>query len=194
MNILEIIKENLPEGIEVSDKTLKMIEKEIKAAQGIEFVPKEQYSKKTTKIDELESELKEIQGKALDSDSYKEKFVLLEEEYKNYKQIAKTEFDDFKQATETEKATGLKMSQLEKQLAADGCDPQLVHSIKKEFDLEKVELDGEKIKSWEELSKPFKEQYSNAFSTVSIIGVKPITPPTNILETTDLFISGFDES
>ena len=168
MNILEIIKENLPEGIEVSDKTLKMIEKEIKAAQGIEFVPKEQYSKKTTKIDELESELKEIQGKALDSDSYKEKFVLLEEEYKNYKQIAKTEFDDFKQATETEKATGLKMSQLEKQLAADGCDPQLVHSIK--------------------------EQYSNAFSTVSIIGVKPITPPTNILETTDLFISGFDES
>ena len=68
-----------------------------------------------------------------------------------------------KSGYESEKAKAEKHSALLKQLSADGADPKLINLIEKEFDLEKIELDEGKIKDWESLSKPIKEQYAEVF-------------------------------
>jgi len=40
MDIFTIIKESLPDGVEIPDKAIKAAEKEIKQQQALEFVPK----------------------------------------------------------------------------------------------------------------------------------------------------------
>lgn len=177
MDILATIKENLPEGVEVSEKALKAIEKEIKQQQGLEFVPKSQYSKKVETIDEMKAEITELLGKAAEADTYKQKVASLDDEYKSYKATKEQEFNDFKSAVEIEKTAATKQSILRKQLTADGANADLVDLLELKFDIAKIELDGDKIKGWEEISKPIKEQYSKVFGTVETVGVVVATPP-----------------
>lgn len=177
MDILAIVKDNLPDGVEVPEKALKAIEKEIKQQQALEFVPKDQYSKKTNKIDELEKELKELQGKAVDGDTYKEKFAALEEEYNSYKSASKKEFDDFKSSVETEKAITAKRTAARKALKDLGAnDEDLDTFLLDKVDYDKVELDGDKVKD-AKVFEVYKEQYKRYFGDTVTVGANPATPP-----------------
>ena len=47
------------------------------------------------------------------------------------------------------------------------------------FDLSKIEMDGDKIKGFDDLVKPIKEQYADQFGTVKVAGVKPVESVIN---------------
>ena len=103
------------------------------------------------------------------------------------------EFSDYKTAFETEKSTAAKQSVLLKQLAADGANPKLIALLEKEFDLTKIELDGEKIKDWENISKPVKEQYADIFAIKQQKGHEPADNPGDKSGgEDDLFLKGFN--
>jgi len=196
MDITAIIKEHLPElpeGVTISEKALKAIEKEIKAQQGLEFVSKAQYAKKTEKADELEAEVKELQGKLADGETYRQKY---DEEVKAHGETKKSkqkEFDDYKSSVETEKTAAAKQAAVRKQLQADGAKSTLLPLLEKEFDLTKIELDGDKIKDWDSLSKAVKEQYADVFGVIVTEGINPPAPPANgENQPLDLFVKGFD--
>jgi len=180
MNIIEIIKENLPDGVEVTDKTLKAIEKEIKTEQGKEFIPKEQYSKKTEKIIELEADIKDLQGKATDADTYKQKYDDMKTKYNTDIAAKQKEYDDFKAAAETQKTTDAKKSMLRSQLAADGAKSSLIDLLELKFDIGKIEIDGDKIKNWDDVSKPVKEQYADVFGKTETRAASVASPPDGI--------------
>ena len=74
MDIKAIIKEHLPEGTELTDKTLSAIEKGINKVVGVEFVPNESYSKKTRELSELETETKELRSKIIEAETYKTQY------------------------------------------------------------------------------------------------------------------------
>lgn len=42
------------------------------------------------------------------------------------------------------------------------------------FDLAKIEMDGDKIKGFDDLLKPIKEQYVDQFGTVKVAGIRPV--------------------
>lgn len=171
MDILKIIKDNLPDDVNISDKMLGIIVKEIKSAQGDEFVPKTDYRKKTDAIIDLEKQISELKNNGTDVEAYKSKVEELEakvsELEKTHKEalgLKDKEFSEYKTTVETENATAAKKSILLKQLSADGANPKLISLLEKEFDLSKVELDGDKIKDWDSISKSVKEQYADIFT------------------------------
>ena len=87
----------------------------------------------------------------------------------------KGEFDTYKANTDAEKLNNAKQTALRKHLSDDKANPKLTGLLEKEFDLTKIELDGEKIKDWENISKPIKEQYPDIF----IIENKKIFEPAS---------------
>lgn len=165
MDITAIIKENLPDGVELSDKQIKAISKEISTAQGLEFIPKESYNKKVEKLNELETEVKELKGSTAEIETYKTKVATLEEEYKNYKATI-----------ENEKTASTKTSALTKALKDSGANEKAIKLLLKEFDLAKVELDGDNIKKADELINPVKESYADFFGKVETKGVDTGNP------------------
>lgn len=178
MNILEIIKDNLPEGIEVTDKTLKAIEKEIKAEQGKEFIPKDQYAKKTDKIIELEADIKELQGKSTDADTYKQKLGELQTKYTDDITAKQKEYDDFKATTESEKVLSKKREAarkllIEMQMKSNVADDFMLDKL----DYETMELDDENIKDSENYLKPYIERYAPYFGTTETMPAQVATPP-----------------
>ena len=70
MDINAIIKENLPEGVEMSDRAVSMMAKAIKQVQGEEFVPKTAYAKPTEKTIALQSKVSALSGASADSATY----------------------------------------------------------------------------------------------------------------------------
>ena len=76
----------------------------------------------------------------------------------------KGEFDTYKANVEAKESEDAKRAALAAHLAADGANPKLIGLLEKEFDLSKVELEGDAIKGWEELSKPVKERYAEVFA------------------------------
>lgn len=181
MDIKEIIKSNLPDGVEIGEKTLNLIAKELKSAQGDEFIPKTQYAKKTERIDELEGQISDLQGKSTDADTYKQKFEDLKTKYDTDIAAEQTKLNEFKSAAETQKTIDEKKSLLRSQLSADGANPKLVDLLEMKFDIEKIELHGDgdnkKIKDWDTISKPVKEQYADIFGTTTIQGAIVAAPP-----------------
>lgn len=151
-------------GIEpdIAKKAEKTINKEIP----MEFLPKDQYNKKVLELDETKKTLKELQGVASEAELYKNKLADKE-----------TEFSTFKQAVETEKTIAAKRDILHKQLNAEGANPKLIKLLEKEFDFNKIEVDGDKVKNWETLVKPVKEQYAEVFGTVETVGAGVTNPP-----------------
>ena len=47
------------------------------------------------------------------------------------------------------------------------------------FDLAKIEMDGDKIKGFDDMLKPIKEQYADQFGTVKVAGGRPVENPIN---------------
>lgn len=176
MDIIEIIKSNLPEGVEIPEKAIKTIEKEIKQEQGKIFVPKEQYSKKTEKIMELETQITDLQGKSTDGETYKTKLEQLQ-----------AEFDTFKTNTDNEKKSSTVYENVLEALKEKGIpektlkNPTVLKGLKSDIDLNKVKFDKDNgIKNLDELINPLLEGGLKDFIvTTETKGAEIPTPPTN---------------
>lgn len=163
MDIKAILKANGIDG-EVVDTIAETIKAEIPK----EFVSKAQYSKKVNLIDELNNNIADLEAKT-GTDEYKSKYEALEKEY-----------NDFKTGIETEKTNATKSSTLREQLKAEGFNEKMIKLLEKNFDLENIEIEEDKIKGWEDMIKPIKEEYSDFIPKDTQTGNPPATPPTNV--------------
>lgn len=163
MDIKAILKANGIDG-EVVDTIAETIKAEIPK----EFVSKAQYSKKVNLIDELNNNIADLEAKT-GTDEYKSKYEALEKEY-----------NDFKTGIETEKTNATKSSTLREQLKAEGFNEKMIKLLEKNFDLENIEIEEDKIKGWEDMIKPIKEEYADFIPKETQTGNPPATPPTNV--------------
>lgn len=102
------------------------------------------------------------------------------------------EFDDYKAEVEAGKVAAKKSSLVRKALEDAKANPQAVELLMKGIDLDSVELDGDKLKDAEAVTKPIIEQYSGFFGTDTTKGTQPTNPPPGKNEPEDPFIKGFD--
>lgn len=160
LDIKTILEKNGITG-EVVDTIADTIKQEIPK----EFVSKTQYAKKVNLIDELNTTIADLEAKE-GTDGYKEKYDTLVQE-----------FDTYKGNIETEKINNVKSSTLREQLKTEGFNEKLVKLLEKNFDLKQIEVEEEKIKGWDELIKPFKEEYKDFISVKMEEGQKAPTPP-----------------
>lgn len=163
MDIKAILKRCGVEG-ELVDTIADTINAEIPK----EFVSKAQYSKKVNLIDELNTTIADLEAKT-GTDEYKSKYEALEKE-----------FNDFKTGIETEKINTAKSSTLREQLKAEGFNEKMIKLLEKNFDLETIEIEEDKIKGWEDMIKPIREEYADFIPKDTQTGNPPATPPTNV--------------
>lgn len=163
MDIKAILKAHGIEG-ELVDTIADTIKAEIPK----EFVSKAQYSKKVNLIDELNTTIADLEAKT-GTDEYKSKYEALEKE-----------FNDFKTGIETEKINTAKSSTLREQLKAEGFNEKMIKLLEKNFDLETIEIEEDKIKGWEDMIKPIREEYADFIPKDTQQGNPPATPPTNV--------------
>lgn len=163
----------------VSSELVDTIADTIKAEIPKEFVAKTQYNKKVAQIDELNNKVADLEATSSNDTSKAEL------------ETVKAEFEAYKNNIETEKVNGTKKSKLTELLKKEGANEKLVGLLLKEFDLEKIEIDGDNIKDWDNVIKPVKEGYSDCFATVETVGNPPATPPQNNTGQADPFLQGF---
>ena len=163
MDIKAILKRCGVEG-ELVDTIADTINAEIPK----EFVSKAQYSKKVNLIDELNTTIADLEAKT-GTDEYKSKYEALEKEY-----------NDFKTGIETEKINTAKSSTLREQLKAEGFNEKMIKLLEKNFDLESIEIEEDKIKGWEDMIKPIREEYADFIPKETQTGNPPATPPANV--------------
>ena len=160
MDIKAILKAHGIEG-ELVDTIADTIKAEIPK----EFVSKAQYSKKVNLIDELNTTIADLEAKT-GTDEYKSKYEALEKE-----------FNDFKTGIETEKINTAKSSTLREQLKAEGFNEKMIKLLEKNFDLETIEIEEDKIKGWDDMIKPIKEEYADFIAVETQTGNPPANPP-----------------
>ena len=99
------------------------------------------------------------------------------EEYK----ALQSEFDTFKTSVAEEKANGIKVTACVKALTDLGINEKTARLLvnAKDFDLAKIELDGEKFKNADEVSKTFKEAYADFIPETHKEGANTENPPKN---------------
>lgn len=166
-NIKDILKRN---GI---TENIDEIENDIKSNLHEEWVPKKQYNKKALEIDKLQEQVDDLKAKS-ETNEYKTKFEEIEKEY-----------NDYKTNIETEKVNSGKKNALVGALKKTGFNDKIVKLLEKNFDLSSLELEDEGIKGWEELIKPYKEEYSDFIQEESISGAEANNPPTNDTKSID---------
>jgi len=160
--------------------------KSIKAEQGKEFVTKEQYNKKAGTISEFEDKIKELETKNTDLEAQSSKAT----EYKANYDASVTEFNNYKTGVETKEANSIKTSKLNEALKAKGFNEKIIPLLAKEFKLEEIELEGDNIKGFDEMSKGVVEGYKDFITTTSTEGNPPATPPVMPVGNDDPFLAG----
>lgn len=98
-------------------------------------------------------------------------------DWKDKYDTLKGEFDTYKTNVETEKVTAAKQSALQTALKAEGANEKLIPLLIKSIDDSKLEIDGDKIKDWDNIVKPVKEQFAEVFGTVTTQGAGIAKPP-----------------
>jgi len=188
MDYKQLILDNLPEGVELTEKTIANITRDIKKAVGEAFIPKEQYSKKTTELENVRLELEGVKGNAggqgVDIETLRgllktEKAAHATTKADLGKLLAdeKTAHEATRAGHETAKVTETKKAAVLKQLIEDGANEKFAKIVAREFDIEKIELDGDKIKNWDEIAKPHKEEFADVFEQAGASGFSPSNPP-----------------
>lgn len=130
-----------------------------------EFIPKTQYNKKVLEISNLNEKLNDLEA-------------LKEKEPDNSAfEALKKEYEDYKLSVQAEKETAIKTTALAKHLKDEGVNEKLISLLAKEFDLDKLEVEGGQIKDWEVASKDVRENYSDFFTQTDTKGATPNNPP-----------------
>lgn len=163
MDIKAILKSH---GIE--EEVASTIAEKLNAEIPKEFVSKKQYQKKVSAIDELNETIADLEAKATSNGAQEELDKL------------KQEFETYKNNIETEKINTAKSSTLREQLKAEGFNEKMIKLLEKNFDLETIEIEEDKIKGWEDMIKPIREEYADFIPKETQTGNPPATPPTNV--------------
>lgn len=163
MDIKAILKSH---GIE--EEVASTIAEKLNAEIPKEFVSKKQYQKKVSAIDELNETIADLEAKATSNGAQEELDKL------------KQEFETYKNNIETEKTNATKSSTLREQLKAEGFNEKMIKLLEKNFDLESIEIEEDKIKGWDDMIKPIKEEYADFIPVETQTGNPPATPPTNV--------------
>lgn len=166
MNIKQILKNA---GLEES--VVNSLAETINAEIPKEFVKKEQYNKKVQLIDSMQEKINDFEAKAesINKDEYKDKYEALV-----------SEFDQYKADIQNKETRANKSNLLNAKLKESGVtNPKLISLLSKEFDLDKIEIEDNNIKDWDNILNPIKESYSDFFETTGISGAEPTKPPVN---------------
>lgn len=167
--------ENILEDVDIENKESVM--EEIKKKIGENFVPNNEYKKKTSKIEQLDSELntakdqldkmndqvEKLEKKAENAEEFKEQLENIKEEYKEY------------QEQEEERINNIKTrNALEKNLLSDNVPEDLVDLVADDFDLDNLKLDDEgNLLNYESQREQAKEKRPSAFAQEKITGDGP---------------------
>ena len=156
-------------GIE-SDKIDQIIEMHSETVNGL----KEQISEYKTKAEKLPTvskELEELKKSTTNSDEYKAK-------YESEKQA----FESFKKQIETEKTNSAK-DKLYRQLLSDNhVKSNKIDLIMRTVNLDKLELDGEKLKGSEDLNKEILKDWQDFIEVTEVKGTNTATHPNQTSE------------
>lgn len=166
MNIKQILKNA---GLEES--VVNSLAETINAEIPKEFVSKAQYSKKIALIDSMQEQINDFEAKASN---------VKEDEYKAKYEALVGEFDQYKADIQNKETRANKSNLLNAKLKESGVtNPKLISLLSKEFDLDKIEIEDNNIKDWDNILNPVKENYSDFFETTGISGAEPNNPPQN---------------
>lgn len=89
----------------------------------------------------------------------------------------KAEFDAYKKAVETEKTNAGKKSLVRKALEDAGANPAALELLMSTVALDKVEIEGDKLKDVDAVLTPIKEAHAGLFGKKETHGTDPLTPP-----------------
>lgn len=157
-----------------ADEVLKL-EKEIEALQA----KHEQEKQELTKKYEAEKEvfLNDLETKTKDWETEKETLTAEKEKFL------------------AEKVEMQREQAIIEQLRNDGANPKAVKLLKKEIDINGVELDeNNNIKNWDNVAGKLKTDYADFFGAPSTEGVASINPPKVVEAEPDPFLTGFKEA
>lgn len=162
MDVKAILKAHgVEEGL---DGLVEALKKQI----GEEFVPNKQYTKKAKKVDELATQIKELQDTSNSGDSgYKGKYEELQAEYEKYKS-----------GIELEKVNTVKANKVKEALKANGYDQdKVIDLLMNTIDLGNLEVDGENLSGFDIAS--IDANYSEFKSKTIVEGSNPLNPPSS---------------
>lgn len=156
MNYFEELKGKL-EGLE-EDKINEIIEFSKKSIP-LEFIPKSKYNEKVeeltavnTKLEETNTQIEELKNSTSDVDEYKTKLETLTQEYEEYKGQADSRVANLK-----------KSSLLKDRLIKEGADQDNIDLLMKDFDIENMQLNEDKIVGLDDYVNPIKERRARLF-------------------------------
>lgn len=165
MDIRAILKRHGIEGEAVNS-----IAETINAEIPKEFVSKAQYNKKIGQIDDLQNNVADLEAKLANTNT---------DEYKSkYEEVTKA-LEDFKKDVETKEINKSKSDKVINALKEVGFNEKIVKLISKDIALDKIEIEEDKIKNWDSIVEPYKNEYSDFIQADKVSGNVPSTPFTN---------------
>lgn len=159
MDIKAILRKH---GIEES--SIDMIAENINNEIPKNFVSKTQYNKKIGKIDELENNIADLEAKLANADT---------DEYKNKYEETTKAFEDFKKELEMKEVNKNKEVKILEGLKDIGFNEKIIKLISKDISLDNIELNDDGIKDWDNIIKPYKDEYSDFIQSDKINGATP---------------------
>ena len=151
-------------GIE-GDKIDQIIEMHSETVNGLKDQISE-YKTKAEKLPEITKELDELKKATENPDEYKEK-------YESEKQA----FEEFKKNIETEKVNSAKDKLYRQLLSENHVKSNKIDLIMRTVNLDKLELDGDKLKDSADLNKAIMNDWADFIETTEVKGTDTATPP-----------------
>lgn len=151
-------------GIE-GDKIDQIIEMHSDTVNGLKDQITE-YKAKAEQLPKVSQELEELKKSAVNPDEYKEK-------YESEKQA----FEDFKKQLEIEKANSAKDKLYRQLLSENHVKSNKIDLIMRTVNLDKLELDGDKLKDSADLNKAIINDWADFIETTEVKGTDTATPP-----------------
>lgn len=151
-------------GIE-GDKIDQIIEMHSETVNGLKDQISE-YKTRAEKLPEITKELDELKKATENPDEYKEK-------YESEKQA----FEDFKKQLEIEKANSAKDKLYRQLLSENHVKSNKIDLIMRTVNLDKLELDGDKLKDSADLNKAIINDWADFIETTEVKGTNTATPP-----------------
>ena len=165
MDIKAILKRHGIEGEAVNS-----IAETINAEIPKEFVSKAQYNKKIGQIDDLQNNVADLEAKLANTNT---------DEYKSKYEEATKALEDFKKDIETKEINKSKSDKVINALKEVGFNEKIVKLISKDIALDKIEIEEDKIKDWDSIVEPYKNEYSDFIQDDKVRGNVPGAPFTN---------------
>lgn len=163
MDILKILMSN---GIE--KEVAETISATIKQEIPKEFVSKKQYEKRVNQLDELNETIADLEVKANSNG---------ESEYKAKFDTLVKDFEAYKTNIQKQEQNKVKKDLLLKSLEKENFNKASLDLLTTQFDFDKIEIEENNIKGWEELVTPIKQKYADFITVSEPVGTPPVTPP-----------------